>query len=71
MDPTIKRIFVDPAVPLPGTPLMRAAGVTGFLAFVGATLYLKNVEPSRLEREVALSYAQQQAAKQQQHAAKH
>ena len=64
MDPMVKRIFVDPAVPLPGTPLMRAAGVVGFLGFVGATLYLKNVEPARLEREVALSYAQQQAAKQ-------
>lgn len=66
MDPMIKRIFVDPAAPLPGTPLMRAAGVAGFLAFVSATLYLKNVEPARIEREVALSYAQRQAAKQQQ-----
>jgi hypothetical protein len=67
MDPTIKRIFVDPHVPLPGTPLMRVAGVTGFLAFVGATLYLKNVAPSTLEREVAVSYAQQQQQKQHKH----
>jgi hypothetical protein len=67
MDPTIKRIFVDPNVPRPGTPLMRVAGVTGFLAFVGATLYLKNVAPSVLEKEVALSYAQQQQQKKEGH----
>jgi hypothetical protein len=71
MDPTIKRIFVDPHVQLPGTPLMRLAGVTGFLAFVSATLYLKNVAPGQLEREVALSYAQQQQHKQQQQQHKH
>jgi hypothetical protein len=52
MDPTIKRIFVDPAVPLPpkGVRLLSAFGLA---AFMGLTLYAKTVAPRQLESEVA------------------
>lgn len=51
VDPMIKRIFVDPAVPLPPKSV-RLASVLGLAAFLGATLYAKHVAPRALEAEV-------------------
>ena len=52
MDPMIKRIFVDPAVPLPPKSV-RLASVFGLVSFLGLTLYAKHVTPQQIEADVA------------------
>jgi len=52
MDPVIKRVFVDTAVPLPAKSI-RLASTIGFLAFLGATLYAKHVSPQQMQAEIA------------------
>lgn len=51
MDPIIKRVFVDPPVPLPPKSI-RLASVLGLAAFLGATLYAKTVAPKHMEAQV-------------------
>jgi hypothetical protein len=52
MDPMIKRIIIDPQVPLPPKSL-RVAGIGGFAFFLGAVLYNKLIVPQDLQAKIA------------------
>lgn len=52
MDPIIKRVFVDTAVPL-APKSIRLVSTLGFFAFVGATLYAKHISPKQMEADIA------------------
>lgn len=61
MDPIIKRVVVDPAVPLPPASV-RAFGVLGLGAFLAAVAYAKFVTPGRMQEEVYRDMSRRQAA---------
>jgi hypothetical protein len=52
MDPIIKRVFVNTAVPLPPKSV-RLLSVLGLVGFLGATVYAKTVSPRQMEADIA------------------
>lgn len=61
MDPIIKRVVVDPAVPLPPKSA-RVAGVLGLGLFVAAAAYAKLVAPGQMQEEIYRDVARSTSA---------
>lgn len=62
LDPVLKRIIVDPQVPGYAPAPVRLLAGLGFVGFVGAVIYGKWVEPSKVAERVGKEMYAQSAA---------